>query len=166
MTLLWIDLETTGLDEHKCTILEFAAILTDNQLQPIAVEQMVLHHSGEGLSDFIIDMHTKNGLLAECKQSTNTLEDAERTLRELIEVNCDDKPTLAGSTVHFDHRFLRYHMPALMSRVHYRLFDARTLQCAASWWSGEKFEKANAHRALPDIEESLREVRRIQEDFF
>lgn len=32
---LWIDVETTGLDELRCELLEVAALVTDSQLREI-----------------------------------------------------------------------------------------------------------------------------------
>ena len=70
-------------------------------------------------------MHAKSGLLAECSESTLTVADVEGELLDLVPevADKDDRPVLAGFGVHFDHGFLRVHMPRLAARLHYRHYD-------------------------------------------
>src|SRR5688572_8415963 len=80
--LVWIDLETTGLDVQRDELLEAAMVITDDDLRPIAQGSKVRHWNenfqGKALidfigADFVVEMHTKNGLIAECYgPDTNT----------------------------------------------------------------------------------------------
>jgi oligoribonuclease len=68
--LVWGDLETTGLDPNKGSILEIALVVTDDNFNLIA-EPFVslvkpLHLRGwEVMNDAVRDMHTKSGLIEE-----------------------------------------------------------------------------------------------------
>ena len=66
-TLLWIDVETTGLDPDSDALLEIGMLYTDGGLHPIdAPLDLVLRWDGTP-DDFIKGMHGPNGLLAECR---------------------------------------------------------------------------------------------------
>lgn len=66
--IIFTDIETTGLDEHKGSILEIAMVATNDNLEQIG-EPFVslvkpLHMRGyEVMDDFVYEMHTKSGLL-------------------------------------------------------------------------------------------------------
>lgn len=62
--LLWMDVETTGLDTQHDRILEIGLIVTDDNLIPLDEGfHSIIRYSGE-TSEFITAMHTPNGLLA------------------------------------------------------------------------------------------------------
>ena len=62
-TLLWIDVETTGLDPDSDALLEIGMLYTDGGLHPIdAPLDLVLRWDGTP-DDFIKGMHGPNGLL-------------------------------------------------------------------------------------------------------
>lgn len=72
---------------------------------------------------------------------------------------------LAGSTVAFDRRWLREHMPALEKLFHYRSIDVSALVELARRWAPEvdkarpKGEGGAKHRALADVRESISYLR-------
>jgi hypothetical protein len=53
--VIWLDLETTGLDPVNDKILELAMV-NDETGEKF---QAIVSHDGQGLSPFILDMHTK-----------------------------------------------------------------------------------------------------------
>src|SRR5258708_19022849 len=65
--LVWLDLEMTGLDVERHTIVEIACIVTDSQLTLLDEGiDIVIHQDAETLArmdDFVRKMHTKSGLL-------------------------------------------------------------------------------------------------------
>ena len=69
--LAWIDLETTGLNPYKDSILEVVCALA-NFDDPFNIEvvhrSVVWYHPDivKNLDPFIVNMHTKNGLFKEC----------------------------------------------------------------------------------------------------
>lgn len=171
MDLLWFDAETTGLDERRCTILEVSLSRAD-LLDPFnavpAYDSVVSFTRDRWVEipeedrEFIIDCHTKNGLLAECDApGAPALRDVEDRLLELVTVaeKRDDMPVLAGSSVHFDHAFIRVHMPRLAARLSHRHYDVSAFKLLCQSLGMPKFRKAEAHRARPDVEESIQHGR-------
>jgi oligoribonuclease len=154
--VIWLDIETTGLDPVNDKILELAMFNDETGY----VFERVFYHDGEGLPPFILDMHTKNGLLSECARS--------EVLPCEIEANAvawlpgyaeehegvDKDVQLAGSSVHFDLSFLRVHMPILAGAFSHRLFDVSAIKLFCERLGMRPISKANAHRALDDIAES------------
>jgi oligoribonuclease len=116
------------------------------------------------MDDYVKAMHTKNGLIQACTDSSETLADAEELLLGMVE-SLGAKPrqiVLAGSTVHFDLGFIRVHMPRFAEYLSHRCFDVSTLKLAERDWGGKPFKKAEAHRALPDVLESLEHAKEIR----
>ena len=78
--LAWIDLEMTGLDPARHTIVEIASLVTDDDLTLVEEgPDLVVHASPEQLADmddFVRTMHTRSGLLADIEASTLTLAEA------------------------------------------------------------------------------------------
>lgn len=101
--LAWIDLETTGLDPNKHTVLEVAAIITDDRLREVARFERVVYwmHAEDflpeysedprnamakhGVSQVVVDMHRANGLWEASRDSTTFLGTADEELAEFLE---------------------------------------------------------------------------------
>lgn len=168
-TYLWLDLETSGLNPHRDVILECAALATDSQLRLVAPKQnvdMVLWADNlayDRADEFVQQMHTSNGLWEECLQSQHHerhLGDALLRLVDHFEWT-DKKPILAGATVHFDRGFLRVDLPDFESRLHHRHLDVSSLKMAFRDAANKPFTKAEAHRAMADVQESLGQAREL-----
>lgn len=171
---LWLDLETTGLDPNKCRILEFAGLLVDDGIDgdmwPGPERSGVINQTGvewiAEMDPFVHDMHTKNGLILDCLTGVGvSLERAETQLIELASalITGPRSVVLAGSTVAFDQGFIRVHMPRLAELLSHRCFDVSTLKMADRAWADQPFKKARAHRAMPDVLESLEHAKEIRE---
>lgn len=70
----WTDIETDGLKERGGHILEIALVITDDQLNEVAHESVVVAPTGENLDEVVArmdpkvrDMHTKSGLIDEVR---------------------------------------------------------------------------------------------------
>lgn len=168
---LWLDLETTGLDPHRCRILEWAAVLAaddqDGDMQPINKFDSVIHvDPGDALpemDDYVRKMHTNNGLLAECYAGGASLSESEDFLIELVGGPSTRGVILAGASVHFDLGFLRVHMQRFAACLSHRVLDVRTLKLAENaWGDGIADATVAAHRALSDVLVSLSEARVIR----
>lgn len=171
---MWIDLETTGLVPGRDAILEFAVILAadDREGDMSAVEEYsgVLRFTRQAretvLPDqFVTDMHSRNGLWAECEASETTLSDVEDFFLETFGQNGSARGlVLAGNSVHFDQAFVRHHMPRFAACLSHRVLDVSTLTAAVrAWREGFEPTRAEGHRALSDIRASLDTARRIRE---
>ena len=174
--LVWLDMEMTGLDPGKERIIEVATILTDGQLVEIAVgPDLVIHQSDEVLAamdDWNKKHHGGSGLVDRVKASTVTDGDAEAQTLEFIKQHCGPKerPVLAGNSIHQDRRFIRRYMPALDTRLHYRMVDVSTVKELARRWFPQLVAKIppkkETHRALDDIRESIDELRWYRQNVF
>lgn len=163
MDLLWLDLETNGLDPNKNVILEVACARA-SLLDPFNITklyQSTVWFPPDCVKDqdpFIIDMHTKNGLFAECgvPEAPDTWQ-VEAELLKLIPMveDKDERTTLAGSSIHFDHEFLKVWMPQLCKRLSHRHYDVSAIKIECQSLGMPRFKKAEAHRAWDDILESV-----------
>ena len=70
----------TGLDPDRHVIVEIATLITDDNLEIVAVgPDLVIHHEGEALArmdDFVREMHTRSGLLTLVEASAVTPDEA------------------------------------------------------------------------------------------
>ena len=174
--LVWIDLEMTGLDIHRHTIVEIAALVTDADLNIVGEGvDLVVHATDEELAqmdDFVTNMHTSSGLIDEIKASTISLKEAEDQILALIAEHCDPEhpAPLAGNSIATDRSFIREQMPRLDAALHYRMVDVSSLKELARRWQPRVYfnqpDKGMAHRALADIVESIRELAYSREAMF
>ncbi len=171
--IVWIDLETTGLDPETSVILEIAVIITDKHLNQLAQTSLVVHHPNNALVDldeWVQTQHQASGLLEEVRHSTLTLAKAEAAALELVAAYCPPRACpLAGSSVCFDRRFLMRHMPKLDAHLSYRQVDVSSLKELVKRWYPDKAPTNGAgaqHRALPDILESIEELRYYRKTVF
>jgi len=165
MKLLWLDLETTGLNPDEDEILEIAVYEADH-MAPFEIRPLyhaVLHIDADRLlSDFIRGMHTRNNLLMECYGSYVSVQNAHAELLDLVPVETDRKlmPVLAGSSVHFDLGFLRSHMHELSTQFSHRLYDVSAVKLFCQSIGMPPLPKAEAHRAREDVLESIDHAQR------
>lgn len=180
--LVWIDLEMTGLDQERDTILEIATIITDSQLDTIYEgPSLVIHHSDEVLATMNLwcrDHHGRSGLTEAVRASRVTLAEAERETYDVISMLCAPKTAiLCGNSVFYDRAFLRRLMPRIEQYLHYRIIDVSTVaELVQRWYPDDSsrvqtspsgaLKPESPHRALPDIQASIAQLRYYREHFF
>lgn len=171
--IVWIDLETTGLDPETSTILEIAVVITDKHLHQLAQASFVIHHPPGALlnlDEWVQGQHRASGLLEEVRSSTLTLAEAEAAVLALVAAHCPPRACpLAGSSVCFDRRFLMRHMPKLDAHLSYRQIDVSSVKEIVKRWYPDKAPpngRGPKHRALPDILESIDELRYYRSTVF
>ena len=167
--LVWMDLEMTGLDHEKEVIVEIATIVTDDELNIVAEgPDLVVQAPAEVLAamdPFVIDMHTKSGLLEAIKVSTLTLDEAGKRTLEFIKQHVPEARTvpLCGNSIGTDRRFLAKYLPDIENHLHYRSVDVSTIkELVKRWYPGtdsSRPHKGGTHRALDDIRQSIEELR-------
>jgi oligoribonuclease len=173
--LLWLDLEMTGLDPQKDTILEIASIITDNDLNYVAQGPSLVIHQPDAVLDTMnewsLKQHTKSGLLDLSRKDSVTMQKAEQDTLYFVQAHCPKwKAILCGNSIHNDQTFLRFHMPRLFEYLHYRLVDVSSVKELLKRWYPNNpyldFKKTDQHRALIDTEESIAELRHYRNHFF
>ncbi len=173
--LVWMDLEMTGLDPKKCTILEIGAVITDNELNVLAESAAIaIHHSEKVLNSmepWSKHHHKKSGLTEACRESKTRLRQAELDILHFVREHCHEKTApLCGNTIWQDRRFLVKYMPKLESYLHYRTIDVSSIKEVVGRWYPTGFkmprEKSQTHRVTEDIRESIDELRFYREKVF
>jgi len=171
--LVWIDLEMTGLNPERNVILEIASIITDSNLNIIALGPSLVIYQPEDMLNMMEAwshaQHTKSGLLDKVRTSHVSLQEAEQQTLSFIQQHCvQGTALLAGNSVWQDRAFLRVYMPALINYLYYRLIDVTTIkELVLRWYPNHaEFKKADTHRALEDIQESIAELCYYRENFF
>ena len=166
----------TGLDPLVDVIVEIATLITDDELNIVAEgPDLVIFHPAEILAKmdpFVVEMHTKSGLLAAISVSTTTLEDATVQTLAFIKQHVPEARTvpLCGNSIGTDRRFLAKYMPDIENYLHYRCVDVSSVKELAKRWYPkvvmDRNAKSGLHRALDDVKESLRELSFYREKLF
>ena len=171
-----MDLEMTGLDPSRDVIVEIATVVTDDDLNIVAEgPDLVIHQPETVLAQMepvVVEMHTKSGLLDAIRASTVTLESAGAQTLAFIKAHVPEAQTvpLCGNSIGTDRRFLAVYLPEIEEWLHYRSVDVSTVKELVRRWypkvRADRPKKANAHRALDDIRESIEELRFYRERVF
>lgn len=138
-----------------------------------AQTSLVIHHPTHALVDldeWVQTQHQASGLLEEVRRSTLTLAKAEAAALDLVAAYCPPRACpLAGSSVCFDRRFLMRHMPKARRTPKLppdrRELPQRTRQAVVPR-QGTPQRLGAKHRALPDILESIEELRYYRKTVF
>jgi oligoribonuclease len=172
-SLVWLDLEMTGLDVRRHVIVEIAALVTNAALEPLDDGiDIVVHQPPEALAemdDYVKAMHTRSALLPAIQASEVGLEAAGDAVLTYVRSHVA-KPGVAplcGNSIGVDRRFLDQYLPELDGYLHYRNIDVSSLKELCRRWYPETYRKrpakAETHRALDDVRESIAELRFYRE---
>jgi len=172
--LIWIDLEMTGLDPDRDSILEIATIVTDSNLEELAEGPVyAIRHSEETLKamdDWNREHHGASGLWERVLHNSVDMREAEQgTLRFVEQWTTRGSSPLCGNSICQDRRFMVRLMPELERWFHYRNLDVSTVKELAARWAPDLLNgltKQSRHEALSDIRESIQELRYYREHFF
>jgi oligoribonuclease len=174
--LVWLDLEMTGLEVETDTIVEIACIVTDSHLNLLDDGiDIVVHQDADAVArmdDFVRRMHTKSGLLPLIPASDVTVAEAEQRTLEYVRkhVSAPGTAPLCGNSIGTDRRFLDRYMNELENFLHYRSIDVSSLKELCRRWYPDVYSKrpgkAEQHRALDDVKESIEELRFYRDELF
>ncbi|MDG2524309.1 oligoribonuclease [Stenotrophomonas sp. HITSZ_GD] len=165
--LIWIDLEMTGLDTDRDSIIEIATVVTDAQLNVLAEgpEYAIAHPLAtlEAMDEWNRNQHRRSGLWQRVLDSEITLGHAEaQTIAFLQQWIGAGASPMCGNSICQDRRFLHRQMPRLERYFHYRNLDVSTIKELARRWSPQVLAgvaKTSNHTALSDVHDSIDELR-------
>lgn len=189
--LVWLDIETTGLNRELDLILEVGVRITTPELELIDDFDVVLWDtptydykyqeleakatSGDEGAAYVWGMHHSSGLWKACQSEGINVRDAETAVLDFLMGHGVqlEKPPMAGSSVHFDRGFLETHMPLLLKCWGYRNIDVSTIKEVCKLLAPELYtkldkygpQKRERHRALPDLEDTAGEFGWYVENF-
>jgi oligoribonuclease len=158
----------TGLDLERDVLIEVAVLVTDSELNVLGEGVDVVIHAEEaalgGMVEIVREMHDKSGLTDAVRASEVTLADAEDFVLTYVRSFVTEPKTapLCGNSIATDRGFLAKHMPTFDNYLHYRMIDVSSIkELCRRWYPRTYFgqpAKGLAHRALADIQESIREL--------
>lgn len=171
--LIWLDMEMTGLNPETEHILEIATLVTNSELEILAEgPDLVVHQPDEildAMGEWCQQHHGASGLTEASRSSTISVAEAEMRTLEFLAAHC--RPgfsPLCGNTIGQDRRFIVRYMPKLDVFLHYRSVDVSSIKELTKRWypTMPVLPKAETHRALDDIRESLAELRHYRKHVF
>jgi len=163
-TLLWIDLEMTGLSPEDDRILEVAAIATDWDMNEIDTFTAVVKVDEKLIRERMVgefwekNKESYDALVAQNKDGKPAKE-VEQELLKFVEKNFGDTVYLAGNSIHQDQKFIEREWPKLNAKLHYRQLDVSSWKIYFENALHRKFMKPENHRALDDIRGSIEELK-------
>lgn len=185
--ILWVDIETTGLGEPviEDEMLELGMVVTDKYgkvldgiVEFIPNFERKLSHE-MSMDPYVRNMHHRSGLADEYDKRMMELKNAPVPVtnrEELVRIEeilssfvgeyfSDEKTPLAGSSVHFDKRFIERYFPTFVkNHIHYRVLDMSTVSGICKLVNPKLYEKyeeekkkrgESKHRPIQDLDDSI-----------
>lgn len=154
----------TGLDVEKEVIIEVAAIVTDLNFKELDTFETVVKQPQkylDAMDAWNTEHHKKSGLTAKVPFGMDP-DQVEAKLVDMVKKHFPDpkdRPVLAGNSIMQDRLFIDKYMKDLSPRLHYRMVDVSSWKVIINNKFNYVYQKANKHRALDDIRESIQELR-------
>jgi oligoribonuclease len=172
-TLIWIDLEMTGLVPETDLIIEIATLVTDSDLNILAEGPVLAVKQSDaalaGMDEWNQRTHGGSGLIERVRHSPVGDAQAEAlTLAFLQQYSTAGASPMCGNSICQDRRFLARYMPVLEAFFHYRNLDVSTVKELARRWAPDvlaTLNKQSSHQAMEDIKDSINELRHYRAHF-
>lgn len=182
--MIWVDVETSGLDLDLDPVFEIGLLITDKWGAHIAETSFVIWEDNDLYADglqrgrddeYVNQMHTKSGLWADLEGHTFERWRAEELLISFLDENEVMRGALpmCGSSVQFDRLRIERHFPNLHEEFHYRNVDISTVKELCRRLNPTLYSKISQiwtrqelHRVLPDLRDSVSEYEFYYENFF
>ena len=124
------------------------------------------------MDPFVVEMHTRSGLLEAIRASEVSLADAGAATLAFIRAHAPEPRSvpLCGNSIGTDRRFLAAYLPDIEDHLHYRSIDVSSIKELVRRWYPKigqaRPQKVGQHRALDDIRDSIEELRYYRERVF
>jgi oligoribonuclease len=171
--MVWVCIETTGLNEKKDSLLEIGVIITDKQLKTLATYERVIHQNDRVLGQMekvVANMHRESGLYDKVQISRNSEYMVDLELSQFMEDNGfqpDRKAIICGNGVAFEQKFIKRDLPHFAKFLHYRLIDVSSLkEIGKLWYEFDEYKKNKNYTAIHDLQESIAEMQYLKESLF
>ena len=170
--LVFVDVETTGLNPHEGHKLLEIAVYVASEFSPFTIKgdgfKMVVKQDLAdvyGLANgYVREMHNATGLWDKVEDGVPLERIDDALLAFLQERMPRGVGRAAGNSVRLDLNFIDKYLPKSAAYLNYRFLDVTGL----SWWAHNMFdvpyyEKQNTHNADEDIKECIAELRHVSE---
>lgn len=150
--MIFLDVETTGLDPASAVLLEVAVLEVNQELIPIRAMQWLVSASGEAQPAWdpsTITMHEASGLMSDrMKYRGLPLVELDQALHDWL----PEDTRIAGFSPQFDQRWIRAVLPVSARKLSHRVWDISTIRdLSRDWGLGMPLgSKEATHRALAD----------------
>lgn len=175
--MLWIDFETSGVKPSDY-VLEAGWVVTDLALNELGRGETVIGFDAatvqrmmEWCDPVVRDMHTVNGLWAECAAASGTLADCESQILRVIDEHRGGEQVrvvLCGSGVsHFDRRIVEARLPHVSELLVYWNYDIGVVRRFLERAQRNTFVDdpgRRPHRALDDALSALAQAKVFEEE--
>lgn len=170
-TIVWIDVESTGIDPHNGDkLLQVACRITNEELEFLdgdGFEMKVYYPLTEAQQmrdtapDVVRSMHDATGLW-DALPGGAPIQSVEEFLLRHIQKFVPQARTarLGGNSITLDRNFLAKYLPSVSNYLHYRSVDVTSVAGLVEMWmpTSKMYHKDSTHDAMDDITESVREL--------
>lgn len=165
-SLLWLDLEFTGLDVNKDVVVEAGLIATDYRLKKIAQFTSFVNYPINVVTELMdqnpwwLERPEHRAIMLEGVQdAAGGLSEVASEVARFAREWCTAPVVLSGNSIYNDRKWVDRDFPELSGKLHYRMIDVSTIKLLAQGMMGVEFIKNENHRALDDVKESIDELK-------
>lgn len=176
--LIWVDIETTGLDYFDDHIIEVGFVVTDLYLNPLDTFHSFIWSEAakrrfDGAIELVKNMHNSSGLITSCIQDGKQIATVADKLNAWFqEIGVTKNDPLCGSSVQFDRTMLTRDFPESMELMSYRNIDISTVKELCKRYNPLLAKQLDLdvvpmkrHRSHPDIQDTLEEFQFYRDNF-
>lgn len=168
-TLLWIDVETDGLDPERDHLLEVGLLATGSDLEPLDGGVFSPIRFDGPVDAFIGRMHGPTACWRNAGRRRRRTKEVAGWCRAYVARHLARSADMlvAGSSVSFDRRWLDRHMPGLLDGLGHRSLDVSAVDEASRLWApdvrGARPDRTTDHRVRHCLADSIALARHYKE---